>query len=523
MLITGPEMIPIRKESFMLEPSTSAETILAFIRTKRDVVEVKKESGFEQFYDTFDWRLYRKKLRFTVSRNRVEISRFGGNSLYSHPGRKRSKFFWQDIDDPAFSHFLKKHIEMRALCPTVGLRYDNRLLKVLNKDRKTVAWIKLNTSTATNGTVEMELPECISVTSVRGYEKQYDRLLLLLTSQKLEKINNALELMDRSYGIGERQPLDYGAKFFVPLEPEIDIANAVSQICLNLVESMRVNFDGVYNDIDSEFLHDFRIAIRRTRSLLSLMRKYLPVDSIAYFETEFKWLGSVTGEVRDIDVYLLKRDEYHQFVPAPFSKGLDLFFQSLEERRRFAISELRSHLRSDRYESLIETWEVFLSDRNSDLFTGVKTRSCRKIVNKIVAKRFDRFLSVADQITEQTPDEALHKLRIRGKKFRYLLEFYKSFYDVDTVNIFLKHMKRVQDNLGDFNDLSVQLEMLHATVNNLKGRNKRSIQLAASLGCLVAMLRGEHQAVRGKFNRTYRSFATDENKKLMSELIKSGR
>ena len=516
-------MIPIRKQHYIIDVSTSSETIIEKIQKNNSLDEIKRDTGVEHYYDTFDWRLYRKGFLLTIARNILSIRKFNGKEKFSAPGRNRKKLFHWDIEDGPLAHFLQKHIEMRALCPTVALRYQIRHFKVLNRDRKSVAWIDLTSSIATNGTAEMELPESLVVTSVRGYEKSFQKLIAQPALKSLKQVKGSVDLLERAYGISERQPLDYGAKFFVQMGVDISVGQAVSKICLNLVDSMHTNYHGVYNDIDSEFLHDFRIAVRRTRSLMSLLRKYLPHPGLAFFETEFKWLGSVTGPVRDIDVYLLKQEEYERLVPPRLRVGLRSFFDQLSERRKTELAELKKQLRSERYQQLHDKWKSFLTDPASELFSGAGNKSCLKITNKIVQKRFNRFIEDADQITDLTPDSDLHRLRIRGKKFRYLLEFFKSFYDAEKINLFLKHMKKVQDNLGDFNDLSVQIDMLHETIDGLSGRNKRTVQQAAALGCLIGVLKQEHVSVRSQFNQTYTSFSTAENKVIMTNLTTPGR
>ena len=41
---------------------------------------------------------------------------------------------------------------------------------------------------------------------------------------------------------------------------------------------MTENLPGLLDDIDTEFLHDFRVAVRRTRSTLKLGRPALPAE-----------------------------------------------------------------------------------------------------------------------------------------------------------------------------------------------------------------------------------------------------
>jgi CHAD domain-containing protein len=143
------------------------------------------------------------------------------------------------------------------------------------------------------------------------------------------------------------------------------------------------------------------------------------------------------------------------------------------------------------------------------------------LINRIINKRFKSFIADGDLISEDTPDESLHKLRIKGKKFRYLLEFFRAFYNRAEVDLFLKHMKKLQDNLGDFNDLSVQIDMLEQTLSKLKARNKQTLLLAASLGSLITSLKNTHAQTRSKFKQTYDSFCVPENKELIKIMTSS--
>ena len=78
---------------------------------------------------------------------------------------------------------------------------------------------------------------------------------------------------------------------------------------------MQRNEPGVRADIDSEFLHDYRVAVRRTRSALSQIKDVLPEDKVEHFKTEFGWLGQMTGPTRDLDVYLLQFEHLRNQLP----------------------------------------------------------------------------------------------------------------------------------------------------------------------------------------------------------------
>ncbi|MEE4167234.1 MAG: CHAD domain-containing protein [Desulfocapsaceae bacterium] len=523
MPITGPDMLPIFTRSYLVADPTRVDSIFKRLPRRHKLQEIDRESGEDQYYDTFDWRLYRKKLLFSRSGNRVTLRTFSGIMRCSAAIRKKDRLFAWDFEDSDMASLLKKRIDMRALCPLLSLRYDRRNFRVLNRDRKTVAWVTRASQKVLSDSAEIEFPEYLTITSVRGYEKIYENILTILDALKLQHSAGDSELFVQGCIASGRKPLDYGSKFYVELDRSVSVGEAVSRICLDLVDAMEKNYEGVCSDVDSEFLHDFRIAVRRTRSLLSLLRKSLPREQLRVFEAEFKWLGSVTGPLRDNDVYLLKKEVYRNLVPHSLRDGLNLFFDDLAARRADDLTELKKNLRSTRYRNLLESWKRFLNDPQSELFQGPGKQVCLDLVNKIVRKRFNRFVKEGDQISDQSDDGQFHTLRIRGKKFRYLLEFFRPFYAEREIKLFLKHMKNVQDCLGDFNDLSVQMDMLNDTLKQLNGRSRKTILLAAALGSLITRLKTEQQQVKNAFYSTYEAFRTEENKRLIKQLTDSCR
>ena len=96
-----------------------------------------------------------------------------------------------------------------------------------------------------------------------------------------------------------------------PATPEPALADRDSPATLLLttgfkggLAAMRTNLPGVLEDVDTEFLHDFRVALRRTRSTLKLGRSILPEAVAAHWEPRFKALGDLTTPVRPRDATL---------------------------------------------------------------------------------------------------------------------------------------------------------------------------------------------------------------------------
>ena len=105
---------------------------------------------------------------------------------------------------------------------------------------------------------------------------------------------------------------------------------------------------GMLDDVDTEFLHDFRVAVRRTRSTLKLGRPALPQGVADRWEPALKWLGGLTTPVRDLDVYELDLPTMAGWLVAADPADLQPFAARLRRHRSTARRNLIRGLRSAR-------------------------------------------------------------------------------------------------------------------------------------------------------------------------------
>ncbi|HSQ57152.1 MAG TPA: CHAD domain-containing protein, partial [Gemmata sp.] len=75
-------------------------------------------------------------------------------------------------------------------------------------------------------------------------------------------------------------------------------------------------------------------------------------------------------------------------------------------------------------------------------------------------KLYRRVLREGAAITPASPPEAIHDLRKTAKKLRYLMEFFRSLYPTDKIGPLVKILKGLQDHLGAYQDVHVQIGQL---------------------------------------------------------------
>ena len=60
-------------------------------------------------------------------------------------------------------------------------------------------------------------------------------------------------------------------------------------------------------------------------------------------------------------------------------------------------------------------------------------------------------------IAPDSPPEALHELRKTAKKLRYQMELFRSLYSASELSRLLRRLKKLQTQLGDYQDIGVQM------------------------------------------------------------------
>ncbi len=473
----------------------------------------------EYYYDTFDWSLYAAGCLLKRRGGRFSLSLPDGRRVIAAGALVKQCYFRRQLPGTELKAALQSVAGIRAICEIVAAKITRNSLDIRNRDRKTVARLQIDATQVLGNGREENLSPVVRLEAVKGYEKPFARVARKFEDAGLVELPEDMSELQRLLAAVGREVLDYCSKYDLTLSRDVTVRQAVCSICLYLLDAMAKNVAGVVHDIDSEFLHDFRVAMRRTRSLLSQLKNYLPAETSRHFQNELKWLGSLTGPVRDLDVYLLQKDEYALMLPQQLHGGLEAFFQDLAESREKNLTLLRQGLSSERYTTFHRSWKEFLQKEAGGQSRTMAEEECFPIARRIIRKRYRKILKNGEKLGAHSPDEELHSLRIQGKKLRYLLEFFSSFFAEEEIGHFLKQLKNLQNNLGDFNDVCVQLEMLESFRTSIKSRNRRSVEIAAALGGLVTHLAEERKSIRSQFESTFAKFASPANRKRFNVLL----
>ena len=503
---------------WLLPDALSPDQLIEKISRKYTIQTESSRNRTVTYFDSFDWRLYRKSFLLTRSDERWALRRRDSGRAVASIFEKDQglrKFAWE-FPSGRLANQLKKILGVRGLLALVTFDVYSRRLQVMNSDRKTIAHIDM---IAQKIQTEPRVFYTMRLCGIRGYENITRKLARNFRRWGIGEVVSAEYLFKKGVAAMGRAPLDYHSKFSIVLAPDLSIRQAARAIFRQLLDTMRQNEAGIFEDIDSEFLHDFRVAIRRTRSGLTQLKDVLPPEITETFKREFAALGQVTGPTRDLDVYLLYEKDYLSRLPGTLRAGLTVFFSEMADRRHQEWEKMVSTLKSSRYRTIIENWQAYLDGSDPG---GVSRHSEQPVggyARKIIYRRYRRILKKGGAIGSSSPDETLHRLRIQSKKLRYSLEFFASLFPKKEMNRVIKQLKGLQTNLGGFNDLSVQQEMLQNYLADIRPGSRKNQDLAVAIGGLLTALYHEQKEVRRAFVTTFETFSGSKNEKLFSNLF----
>jgi CHAD domain-containing protein len=473
------------------------------------------------YYDTFDGRLHDAGLSLSFEGGDLmlterETGRMRARLAMSQPAKP---LFASELGSGPLRDALRPIIDVRALLALVHVRTRERVLDLLDDERKTVVRMALEEPVLVKSTPSpTALRPRVRVAAVRGYDEALDQVRGALEDELGFKLVNQ-PLVDEAVRAAGAAPGGISSKLDVPLDYEQRSDSAAAAVLAPLLEVIEANLEGTIADVDSEFLHDLRVSVRRSRAVQRELAGVFPPPQLASFRGEFRWLQQISGDSRDLDVYVLEFDDYRAMVPEEMRPDLDPLLEVLSSRRLAAHAVMARELRSTRATSLRSDWSSFLGgleglakDDRPDA-----ARPIGELAGERVRKVYRRMVRMGDAIGESSPADDYHELRKKGKELRYLLELFAvSLYPGEVVKPMIKALKALQDVLGRHQDREVQVAMLHSQREEVAAMREGPAALMA-MGALVRQLGEDQLAARGAFAERFAEFASKSQRKLVKD------
>src|SRR5215510_10728233 len=245
---------------------------------------------------------------------------------------------------------------------------------------------------------------------------------------------------------------------------------------------------------DPEGVHQMRVGLRRLRAAISLFADILPDPQTAVLKDDLKWLTGELGPARELEVLVTR-------VVAPVRRrharlaGVSSLSRDLTQQRAAALARAQDAVRSPRFRA--QTLEIAAwleagrwSKPEDDLVRDRSDVAIEASAAEQLTRRFGKIRKKGKRLADLDA-RSRHKLRIQAKKVRYASEFFANLFPGKRASRrrekFLVALERVQDCLGDLNDIAVHEERITAIANERlpSGRRRGSQKRAFAAGLLT--------------------------------------
>jgi CHAD domain-containing protein len=477
------------------------------------------------FYDTFEEQAFHKGLIVLRKKGNICLIDLDTGIVQAEACLQGTpaSFFPAVLPDCKARKMLVQCSNIRAFIRTCSIDVFVITWRVLDENKKTVAILNSESMQVIDSKTQESFARFYAITPLKGYHRELSKILKALPEEvdayRITGVRERFLLIMEEAGPASRS---YSSKLYMQLDPEASIHENVRRLLQFTNSIMQVNEPGIRNDTDSEFLHDYRVAVRRTRSILRLLNGVFDPHLTAWFLTGLRELGKRSNELRDCDVYLMRKAEYSELLPPTLRSSLTPFFSDIEAARRLKLRQFCRYLSSQEYIGFMESWNNFVRQDelpNQEL-APKSALSTRVVAVNSIRKAWKKVIVHGRRIGAEANDDELHALRIDCKKLRYLLEFFSSLFHQKTAGRLVRHLKELQENLGTFVDLTVQLRFLHNRIESLRLGEGKTDE-AAAIGGLITSLYREREKARENFRETFTGFDNEETGSLFDELVNS--
>jgi CHAD domain-containing protein len=210
-----------------------------------------------------------------------------------------------------------------------------------------------------------------------------------------------------------------------------------------------------------------RVALRRLRAAISLFSDMLTDPQTEALKSELKWITGELGPAREFEVLL-------KHVAGPVADcerdgpGTALISRELRLKREDALARARTAVESLRFRDLALDTAAWIETgdwtRNPNDAAGMlRQRPFAAVAAEQLRRQWKKILKSGKHLDRLDPQHR-HKLRIQAKKLRYAAEFFAPAFPrkraIRRRKDFVASLERLQDALGELNDIAVNEKLL---------------------------------------------------------------
>ena len=248
------------------------------------------------------------------------------------------------------------------------------------------------------------------------------------------------------------------------LDNQDTVDEGIAKLLLNCQQQILGNLSPAETGREPQGVHQLRVALRRLRTALYILRRELEAPSLQALDAEARRFARTLGPARNWDVFIdsmLSDIEKANLPDIEFSVLRDASVP-FRDKAYHAVHESITGPQTNRFllslGHVIErrNWRNEVASEDLRILAEPLTKFASRVLTRIERKALKR-----GRHFRHLRPQARHKLRLTLKKLRYATEFFLPLYaNRASTGKYLKQLSRLQDVLGEANDIRTSRSLL---------------------------------------------------------------
>jgi CHAD domain-containing protein len=217
---------------------------------------------------------------------------------------------------------------------------------------------------------------------------------------------------------------------------------------------------GTREGLDTEELHDMRVAVRRMRAAWRVFDGAFKPGRTKRLRRRLRTLSDKLGVVRDLDVLIEGLETYCDGLDPDQRPGVEPLLELWRRQREAARKQLIDELDSGGYAGFLHAMDEFISAGANSAAAVAFPTSPHRVSDRAPSLVWGAYEAVRayELVLPWADVETIHQMRIATKWLRYTLEFFGETLGRDGPNLLARAMA-LQDFLGCLHDADVAAKL----------------------------------------------------------------
>ncbi len=285
---------------------------------------------------------------------------------------------------------------------------------------------------------------------------ELENLVLKNVSSDINYTNSSLVLKRKTIKnlkkiFRQIESLDINDNFNIKIDKKVCIYDSLRVYLYYYLHLIKKYLPLVLNQKDDEFLHQFRVNLRRIKSLMSIFKELFDLDIYQKINSSLRDAIIATNKKRDLDIFLINLNNYRE------KDDLTDFIKFLTEEQKTEEEKFIKFIKEKKMEDIIFNMEAMLNENSNFYTTRLANLPAKEYIKNTIKYLYAKTIKTIKKLDSQTKLEKFHEARIKIKKIRYLTDIFKK-YSFKRHN---KSLKRYQNIFGELNDLKNQVNIIN--------------------------------------------------------------